>query len=59
VADELVDAAGAAVDVDSKQRCLLRLLDRVAGERHRLHRVSRHAAALAARLPVSLQLHGG
>ena len=42
----LIEAADAAAGVDSKQRCLRRLLRRI-GRRtgHRLHRVSRHAAA--------------
>ena len=56
----LVHAAGAAAGVDSKQRCLRRLLERVRHEAVIVFTEYRDTLLqLAAGLPPSLQLHGG
>ena len=56
----LIDAATAAIDVDSKRRCLLRLLERVKTESVIVFTEYRDTLLhLASRLPGSLQLHGG
>jgi ERCC4-related helicase len=56
----LVHAADAAVGVDSKLRCLRRLLNRVRGESVIVFTEYRDTLLqLAAALPPSLQLHGG
>ena len=56
----LVDAAAAAVGIDSKQRCLLRFLDRVKAESVIVFTEYRDTLLhLASRLPGSLHLHGG
>jgi superfamily II DNA or RNA helicase len=56
----LIDAATAAIDVDSKQRCLRRLLERVKTESVIVFTEYRDTLLhLASRMPASLQLHGG
>ena len=56
----LIEAADAAAGVDSKERCLRRLLDRVGREPVIVFTEYRDTLLqLAAALPPSLQLHGG
>jgi superfamily II DNA or RNA helicase len=56
----LVDAAAAAIGIDSKQRCLLRFLDRVKTESVIVFTEYRDTLLhLASRLPASLHMHGG
>lgn len=56
----LVDAAAGTADADSKQRCLLRLLTRVASESVIVFTEYRDTLLhLASKLPRARQLHGG